>query len=126
MSNNNTTTNQRPQGELEHAKAVREMFSGIASKYDFLNHFLSVNIDKRWRRKVSASLSDVLKRSDAMILDVACGTGDLSLEMKTYGKAKVIGTDFCRPMLTIAKNKTEKQTEDIPLPGGRWVKPFFC
>lgn len=110
----NTNTNQRTAGEIEHAKAVKEMFSGIATKYDFLNHFLSVNIDKRWRKKVSASLSDILQNPDATVLDVACGTGDLALELKTFGKAKVIGTDFCRPMLTIAKDKTEKQTELIP------------
>ncbi len=107
-------TNQKTAGEIEHAKAVKEMFSGIATKYDFLNHFLSVNIDKRWRRKVSESLSDILQNPDAKVLDVACGTGDLSLELKTFGKAKVVGTDFCRPMLEIAKDKTEKLTESIP------------
>ena len=112
MSNTNTT--QRTAGELEHAKAVREMFSGIAPKYDFLNHFLSVNIDKRWRKKVVASLTDILNDPNSVVLDVACGTGDLALELKTSGKAKVIGTDFCRPMLDIAKEKTEKQSEKIP------------
>ena len=105
---------ERTARELEHARAVREMFSGIASKYDFLNHFLSVNIDRRWRRKVSAKLKDVLENPNALILDVACGTGDLSLELKTAGKAKVIGTDFCRPMLEIAKEKTAKENEQIP------------
>jgi len=105
---------ERTARELEHARAVREMFSGIAGKYDFLNHFLSVNIDKRWRRKVSAKLKDVLENPNAKVLDVACGTGDLSLELKTAGKAKVIGTDFCRPMLTIAKEKTAKENEKIP------------
>lgn len=110
----NTNPNERTAGEIEHAKAVREMFSGIASKYDFLNHFLSVNIDKRWRRKVSESLADVLQDPNAKVLDVACGTGDLALELKTYGKAKVVGTDFCRPMLTIAKDKTEKLKEQVP------------
>lgn len=110
----NTNTNERTTGELEHAAAVKEMFSGIASKYDFLNHFLSVNIDKRWRKKVSASLFDILQNPNATVLDVACGTGDLSLELKSAGKAKVIGTDFCRPMLTIAKDKTAKLNEQVP------------
>lgn len=105
---------ERTARELEHARAVREMFSGIAGKYDFLNHFLSVNIDKRWRRKVSAKLKDVLENPSALVLDVACGTGDLSLELKTSGKARVIGTDFCRPMLAIAKEKTIKENEKIP------------
>jgi demethylmenaquinone methyltransferase / 2-methoxy-6-polyprenyl-1,4-benzoquinol methylase len=105
---------ERTARELEHARAVREMFSGIARKYDFLNHFLSVNVDRRWRRKVSEKLKDVLENAEATVLDVACGTGDLSLELKNAGKAKVIGTDFCRPMLAIAKDKTEKLNGQIP------------
>ena len=109
-----TNIKQRPKGELEHAEAVKEMFSGIAGKYDFLNHFLSANIDKRWRKKVSASLVDILQNPDAKVLDVACGTGDLSLELKNSGRAKVYGTDFCRPMLEIAKDKTENISEQIP------------
>lgn len=106
--------NQRAAGEIEHADAVKEMFSGIASKYDFLNHFLSVNVDKRWRRKVAKSLEEVLEDSEATVLDVACGTGDLALELDSYGKAKVLGTDFCRPMLEIAKDKTERNASQIP------------
>lgn len=105
---------ERTARELEHARAVREMFSGIAKKYDFLNHFLSVNTDKRWRRLVSKKLRDVLEREDAIVLDVACGTGDLSVELQTSGKAKVIGTDFCRPMLEIAFDKNEKNQTTIP------------
>ncbi len=106
--------NQRTADELKHAEAVREMFSGIATKYDFLNHFLSVNIDKRWRRLVSTKLKDVLNNRDAVVLDVACGTGDLSIELQKSGKAKVIGTDFCRPMLEIAFDKNDKNTLKIP------------
>ena len=105
---------ERTARELEHARAVREMFSGIAKKYDFLNHFLSVNTDKRWRRLVSKKLKDVLDREDALVLDVACGTGDLSVELQTAGKAKVVGTDFCRPMLEIAFDKNEKNHTSIP------------
>ncbi|NNE97711.1 MAG: bifunctional demethylmenaquinone methyltransferase/2-methoxy-6-polyprenyl-1,4-benzoquinol methylase UbiE [Pyrinomonadaceae bacterium] len=110
----NPNTSERTAGELEHAKAVREMFSGIASKYDFLNHFLSVNIDRRWRRKVADSLREILEDPNSIVLDVACGTGDLALELENFGNAKVIGTDFCRPMLDIAKEKTEKRTQNVP------------
>ncbi|MDQ3129395.1 MAG: bifunctional demethylmenaquinone methyltransferase/2-methoxy-6-polyprenyl-1,4-benzoquinol methylase UbiE [Acidobacteriota bacterium] len=106
--------NERTSRELEHAKAVREMFSGIARRYDFLNHFLSVNTDKRWRRLVRKKLEDVLIRPDALVLDVACGTGDLSLELQKNANAKIIGTDFCRPMLSIAFDKNEKNNEQIP------------
>lgn len=81
------------------------MFSGIAGRYDLLNHVLSVNIDKRWRRKVRAKLADILADEKSVVLDVACGTGDLSIELQTNANAKVIGTDFCRPMLAVAQEK---------------------
>ncbi len=106
--------NERTADELKHARAVREMFSGIASKYDFLNHFLSINIDKRWRRLVSAKLKDILDDENALVLDVACGTGDLAIELQKAGKAKVFGTDFCRPMLEIAFDKNAKNAVEIP------------
>ncbi len=107
-------SDQRTSGELEHARAVRDMFSGIAGRYDLLNHVLSANIDKRWRRLVSRSLADVLSRPDATVLDVACGTGDLAVELRKSGKAAVIGTDFCRPMLDIAAGKNSKIGTAIP------------
>lgn len=98
-------TTQRTASEIAHARAVRDMFAGIAGKYDFLNHFLSLNIDRRWRRLVSARLRETLDRVDAIVLDVACGTGDLSLELKRNARARVIGTDFCHPMLVKAVEK---------------------
>jgi demethylmenaquinone methyltransferase/2-methoxy-6-polyprenyl-1,4-benzoquinol methylase len=104
----------RTADELKHARAVREMFAGIATKYDFLNHFLSVNIDKRWRRLVAQKLQEVLANPNALVLDVACGTGDLSLELQKSAKAKIFGTDFCRPMLEIAFDKNKKQHAKIP------------
>ena len=106
--------NERTADELKHARAVREMFSGIASKYDFLNHFLSVNTDKRWRRLVRQRLENELSDPNALILDVACGTGDLSIELQQHSNAKVIGMDFCRPMLAIAKEKNAKNQLSIP------------
>ena len=89
------------------------MFSGIAARYDLLNHLLSVNIDKRWRRMVRAKLTDILARTDAVVLDVACGTGDLAIELQLNAQARVIGSDFCRPMLAIAKEKTGR--DRIPI-----------
>lgn len=95
----------RTASELEHAKAVRAMFSGIARRYDLLNHVLSMNIDKRWRKLVRKKLQPILDDPNAVILDVACGTGDLSIELQSHANAKVIGTDFCRPMLAVAATK---------------------
>jgi demethylmenaquinone methyltransferase / 2-methoxy-6-polyprenyl-1,4-benzoquinol methylase len=106
--------NERTSNEIAHGRAVREMFSGIAGKYDLLNHVLSINIDKRWRRLVREKLADVLSNPDAVVLDVACGTGDLSLELKRNAKATVVGSDFCHPMLTIAEQKTLDAKMPIP------------
>jgi len=90
----------------EHAGRVREMFASIASRYDLLNHLLSGNVDKRWRRIVAARVRDKLSSNSARVLDVACGTGDLSLTLFEITGAGVVGTDFCRPMLQIAAGKT--------------------
>lgn len=105
---------ERTEEELEHARAVREMFAGIAGRYDLLNHLLSVNIDKRWRRVVTSKLSSVCADRGARILDVACGTGDLSVELRRTGPATVIGTDFCRPMLAVAAEKNVLTDLSIP------------
>lgn len=105
------------------------MFSGIAPRYDLLNHVLSLNIDKRWRRAVTRELGDTLDDASACVLDVACGTGDLSIELKQNVGAKVVGTDFCRPMLTIAHDKAvaggaipfvEADALQLPFPDGRF------
>ena len=64
----------------EHARRVREMFANIAPRYDLLNHVLSANIDKRWRRRVVEGLVRWLPEG-ARVLDVGCGTGDLSIEL---------------------------------------------
>lgn len=96
----------------EHAGRVREMFAGIAKRYDLLNHLLSGNVDKRWRRIVAQRVREKLPSSSSRILDVACGTGDLSLTLFENTGARVVGTDFCRPMLEIAAGKT---SDRIPL-----------
>lgn len=115
----------RTENELAHARAVREMFGGIARRYDFLNHFLSVNTDKRWRRIVRKKLETVLKNPNALVLDVACGTGDLSLELQKNARAKVVGTDFCRPMLEIAREKNARNQIAIPyIEGDALSLPF--
>lgn len=111
--------------EAAHAKAVREMFAGIAGRYDLLNHVLSLNIDKGWRRRVSSELREILDDPDAVVLDVACGTGDLSLELNKSAKAKIVGTDFCRPMLTIANQKSKIENFQIPyIEGDAMGLPF--
>jgi demethylmenaquinone methyltransferase/2-methoxy-6-polyprenyl-1,4-benzoquinol methylase len=91
----------------EHAGRVREMFASIANRYDLLNHLLSGNVDKRWRRIVATRVHEKLSATGrARVLDVACGTGDLSLTLFEITGAGVVGTDFCRPMLAVAAGKT--------------------
>lgn len=83
------------------------MFAGIAGRYDLLNHLLSGNVDKRWRRLVARELQTSLVEG-ARVLDVACGTGDLSLALAAAGRARVVGLDFCRPMLEVARAKSAR------------------
>jgi len=88
----------------EHARRVREMFAKISPRYDALNHLLSANIDKRWRRRVVNEVRPLLCEN-SRVLDVGCGTGDLSLELFENTAAQVTGIDFCGPMLKFAKTK---------------------
>jgi demethylmenaquinone methyltransferase/2-methoxy-6-polyprenyl-1,4-benzoquinol methylase len=80
------------------------MFDRIAPHYDFLNRLLSLRQDVRWRRALVAALA---LRSGARILDAACGTGDVGLEIvrQTHGDAKVVGIDFAPEMLRLAQPK---------------------
>ena len=91
----------------DHARRVREMFARISPRYDLLNHLLSANIDRRWRRAVVEKLRSLLP-ANALVLDIACGTGDLGIEIFENFEAKVIGVDFCRPMLELAARKTDR------------------
>jgi demethylmenaquinone methyltransferase/2-methoxy-6-polyprenyl-1,4-benzoquinol methylase len=115
----------RDANESEHARRVREMFAGIASRYDLLNHLLSGNTDKRWRRLVARKLQPALSVDGARALDVACGTGDLALALAAVTKARIVGTDFCRPMLEIAARKASTNVSGIPFVEGDALKlPF--
>jgi demethylmenaquinone methyltransferase / 2-methoxy-6-polyprenyl-1,4-benzoquinol methylase len=91
--------------ENEHAGRVRDMFATIARRYDLLNHLLSANVDKRWRRVVANRIQGKIKLDGARILDVACGTGDLAATLFEVTGVEVVATDFCRPMLNIAAEK---------------------
>lgn len=99
------TTPDGAQTEAEAARYVRGMFAQVAGRYDLLNHLLSFQIDKLWRRRTVRNVQHILNRQEATVIDIACGTGDLTLALASAGRAKVIGTDFCHPMLTIARDK---------------------
>jgi demethylmenaquinone methyltransferase/2-methoxy-6-polyprenyl-1,4-benzoquinol methylase len=99
----------RPEGaqtEADASRKVREMFTQIAPRYDLLNHLLSMQLDRLWRARVARRFRPILDRSDALALDLCCGTGDLAFALGRAGKARVIGADFAHTMLVRAKQKS--------------------
>ena len=103
------------QGEVQAAAWVRRMFGNIAARYDLLNHLLSFNIDRGWRRLLVQSLQPVLRQHEALVLDLCCGTGDVLLEFQQSSRARVIGADFCHPMLVQAQRKIRARRLTNPL-----------
>ncbi|HJZ65345.1 MAG TPA: bifunctional demethylmenaquinone methyltransferase/2-methoxy-6-polyprenyl-1,4-benzoquinol methylase UbiE [Candidatus Acidoferrum sp.] len=107
----------RPDGatsEADASRKVREMFTQIAPRYDLLNHLLSLQLDRVWRAKTARKLKTILDRSDAVVLDLCCGTGDLTFALKKKGKARVIGADFAHTMLVRANAKSAKMGGAVP------------
>jgi demethylmenaquinone methyltransferase / 2-methoxy-6-polyprenyl-1,4-benzoquinol methylase len=114
----NTATGTTPPGtsnEQEAARWVERMFASIAPRYDFVNHLLSFNVDRRWRRRLMKRLSPILKKPDARILDLCCGTGDVLFELETQAVSPVLGADFCHPMLLTAQAKAASKGLTTPL-----------
>ena len=86
---------------------VREMFDRIAPRYDLLNHTLSMNVDRLWRRRV---VREVRRAAPRRILDVATGTGDPAIEMaRRIAGVQVLGVDLSEEMLAVARRKVEQQ-----------------
>lgn len=81
--------------------AVREMFAGVAPRYDLLNHLLSGTLDVVWRRRAAAALAP---GPGEEVLDLCCGTGDQAATLLARG-ARVVAADFCLPMLALARGK---------------------
>lgn len=87
---------------LEKKNKVQKMFDGIANRYDLLNHLLSFGIDVYWRRK-SLKLTKI--NSDAVLLDIACGTGDFAIEAEKIGVKNIFGADLSFNMLKLFHQK---------------------
>ena len=92
-------------GERQAAGWVREMFSTVAPRYDLLNHLLSFNIDKGWRKRLLEAVRPALESPQSAVLDLCCGTGDVLLELQREAACGVLGADFCHPMLIEASRK---------------------
>jgi demethylmenaquinone methyltransferase / 2-methoxy-6-polyprenyl-1,4-benzoquinol methylase len=89
------------------SQRIQQMFAGIAPRYDFLNHFLSISIDRRWRKVAVAKVRNLVGESPTLCLDACCGTGDLAIALNQSMNTHVIAADFCHPMLTRATEKVD-------------------
>ncbi len=104
------------------ARAVREMFTSIAPRYDLLNHVLSFNIDRLWWRRTARAFRETLVRPDARVLDLCCGTGDMTFALRRQaGKssARILGADFSHAMLQRA---TAKSAASANGSAPRWIE----
>jgi demethylmenaquinone methyltransferase/2-methoxy-6-polyprenyl-1,4-benzoquinol methylase len=84
------------------------MFDSIAPRYDLLNHVLSANVDRLWWRRAARRFRGVLARPDASILDICCGTGDMTMALLKHrprGARPVLAADFARGMLERGAHK---------------------
>ncbi len=103
------------------ARAVREMFTSIAPHYDLLNHVLSFNVDRMWWRRTARTFRHILGRRGARVLDLCCGTGDMTLALRSEAKnsAQIVGADFSHAMLQRA---TAKSAAANGSPAPSWIE----
>jgi demethylmenaquinone methyltransferase/2-methoxy-6-polyprenyl-1,4-benzoquinol methylase len=101
-----------PEGAVDQqsaAKAVQKMFADVAPRYDLLNHVLSCNVDRIWWWRTAKSFSHILQKPHVRVLDLCCGTGDMTLALRRRaGKTEnqILGADFVHAMLLRASPKT--------------------
>ena len=94
--------------EASAAQAVRQMFDSIAPRYDLLNHVLSANVDRLWWRRTARRFRTVLARPEAAVLDICCGTGDMTMALLKHrpaGARPILAADFARAMLSRGAQK---------------------
>jgi demethylmenaquinone methyltransferase/2-methoxy-6-polyprenyl-1,4-benzoquinol methylase len=99
------------------------MFTSIAPRYDLLNHVLSLNVDRLWWRRTARTFRHILTRSDARILDLCCGTGDMTFALRRQaGNAspQILGADFSHAMLERAASKSSSAARDGAVQG--WIE----
>jgi demethylmenaquinone methyltransferase/2-methoxy-6-polyprenyl-1,4-benzoquinol methylase len=101
----------KPYGKEDRSKKeeVAEMFNNISKRYDFLNHFLSLGIDKIWRRKAVRLLEEVKPKR---ILDLATGTGDFAIASLKLKPKEIVGMDISDGMLQVGREKMYKNGFD--------------
>ena len=101
----------KPYNQVDKSKKqeVAEMFDNISARYDFLNHFLSLGIDKIWRRKAIKKLRSIPVKK---IIDIATGTGDFAIAALKLNPEEVIGLDISAGMLAVGEQKMIKNKFD--------------
>ena len=108
--------------EAAAAQAVRQMFDSIAPRYDLLNHVLSANVDRLWWWRTARRFRDVLARPDASVLDICCGTGDMTMALlrhRPQGAHPILAGDFARAMLSRGAQKFGAEARCHQCPAGR-------
>ena len=103
--------------EVSAAAAVREMFDSIAPRYDLLNHVLSANVDRLWWRRTARRFRAVLAQPDAAVLDICCGTGDLTMALLKHrpeGARPILAAVFSRAMLSRGAKKFAARKPGAP------------
>jgi demethylmenaquinone methyltransferase / 2-methoxy-6-polyprenyl-1,4-benzoquinol methylase len=113
------------QSEADASRKVREMFTEIAPRYDFLNHLLSLEQDRVWRARTARLLRPILERRDARVLDLCCGTGDLAFALARGGPAQIVGADFSHAMLLRANAKSKTHAHDAKAESAAAPIAFF-
>lgn len=103
-----------PHAQADKARRVEQMFAAIAPSYDLNNRVHSLGRDQAWRR-AAVRFADLAPDDD--VLDVACGTGDLTLAFARAGARSAVGVDFTEPMLDIARVKAREAGHGLPHPG---------
>lgn len=91
---------------------VEKMFNDIAPTYDKLNHILSLNVDKSWRRK---AVEHIVSRKPQRVLDIACGTGDFTIALAHAGVPQLLGVDISEGMLQVGRKKVAELGLNIEL-----------
>jgi demethylmenaquinone methyltransferase/2-methoxy-6-polyprenyl-1,4-benzoquinol methylase len=91
------------------AKAVQQMFAKVADRYDFLNHLLSLSVDRYWRRRAVNLLESLEPAPEDACLDLCTGTGDMLFEVVRRLRLAAVGSDFCHPMLLKASRKHQER-----------------
>ena len=117
----------RPEGTLDEREAaarVRDMFTRIAPRYDFLNHLLSFSLDHLWRRRTAKRFLPVLQRPDARILDLCCGTGDLALAL-ARARARVLSQSAPVAAQESGASAPEISRAVLPIIGSDFVEPML-